>query len=94
MRFKRKEQTMLKSKLALGVLCASLVLLSGCSDRENSKSSLSKVRVYNNQVQTALPREQFPNDLIIEALENDNKEKAFCKCAEGLILLLTFLFFV
>ena len=65
MRFKRKEQTMFKSKLALCVLCASLVLLSGCSDRENSKSSLSKVSVYNNEVQTALPGEHFPNDLII-----------------------------
>lgn len=58
---------MLKSKLAVGLVCASIALLSGCSDDVDSRGTLSKVKVFDSQVQTALPDEEFPKDLIVEA---------------------------
>lgn len=59
---------MLKSKLAVGLVCASIALLSGCSGGDSSKSTLSKVKIHDSQVQTALPGEEFSKDLILEVI--------------------------
>lgn len=59
---------MKQSKLTIGLICASIALLSGCSDDTDSKATLSKIKTFDNQVQTALPGEEFSKELILEAI--------------------------
>ena len=63
-----KNIKMQKSKLIVGLVCASLALLSGCADDKDTKSTLNKLKVFDDKVQTAFPGEQFTHDLIIEAI--------------------------